>query len=123
MDKRSSRWKFRLGIWERNGSGDTEYKLIYIGEKTKQQNSVRFQRTGTERSVLCAERVRGNMGVSLCSGVRPEFECQLCHILFVAAGKLLNLSKPQFPHLQNGIENSIFLRVDVSKIVYVKYLG
>lgn len=61
---------FRLGVWEGNGSGDTEYRLISIGEKTKQQNSGRFQRTGGERSVLCGERVRGSMGVSLCSGVR-----------------------------------------------------
>lgn len=76
---------FRLGVWEGNGSGDTEYRLISIVDKTKQQNSGRFQRTGGERSVLCGERVRGSMGVSLCSGVRPEFEFRLCHMILLRA--------------------------------------
>lgn len=44
LDKRSSRWKFRLGVWEGNGSGGTEYRLFCTGEKTKQQNSVSFWR-------------------------------------------------------------------------------
>lgn len=70
LDKRGLRWRSQLGVWEGNGSGDTEYSLICIEEKTKLHISVRFQRTDGERSVLCGERVRNSIEVSRCSGVR-----------------------------------------------------
>jgi len=58
--------------------------------------------------------MRGSVKVTLCSGTEQTCLNLALPLTFcVTLGKILNLSKPQSPHLSNEIENSIFLGGDV----------